>query len=62
MEMADAEVMRVVDYIKQTGEAQNDESILDGADQSNSPGLETRQTWESGGFAFPVARPGKMSH
>lgn len=32
--VADDEVMRVVNYIKQTGEAQYDESILDGADQS----------------------------
>ncbi|WVN42563.1 DNA translocase FtsK 4TM domain-containing protein [beta proteobacterium MWH-UniP1] len=39
--VADDEVMRVVNFVKQTGEAQYDDSILDGADTSGGGGTFT---------------------
>jgi len=47
--VADDEVMRVVNYIKQTGEAQYDESILDGADQSTGGTFTAGLGTEGGG-------------
>jgi DNA segregation ATPase FtsK/SpoIIIE, S-DNA-T family len=39
--VADEEVMRVVNHVKQTGQAQYDDSILEGADTSNGGGTFT---------------------
>jgi S-DNA-T family DNA segregation ATPase FtsK/SpoIIIE len=47
--VADDEVMRVVNFVKQTGEAQYDDSILDGADTSGGGGTFTAGLAPEGG-------------
>jgi DNA segregation ATPase FtsK/SpoIIIE, S-DNA-T family len=47
--VADDEVMRVVNFVKQSGEAQYDDSILEGADTSNGGGTFTAGLSPEGG-------------
>ncbi|MEN9759937.1 MAG: hypothetical protein RL676_1088, partial [Pseudomonadota bacterium] len=47
--VADDEVMRVVNHVKQSGEAQYDDSILEGADAASSGGTFTAGLSPEGG-------------